>query len=149
MDREIPNWTQTINGTLDQNDLSSSVMRVWSAEQISDVTQAKIDAQWKFDDGRFDFGIERREMGSNTINYNGNNNQVLGGWGASAPGEFPEGLFDPFNVAGEFKDVSTGNSPAIGYRADARQLAQFLVSEYNGAEKAYIGVEDTQLAQRP
>lgn len=143
--QEIPSWTHTINGTLGEEDLSSSVMRIWSAEQISEVTQAKIDAQWEFEDGRFDFGIERREMGSNTINYNGNNNQVLGGWGASAPGEFPEGSFEPFDVAGEFNDVSTGNSPHIGYRADARELGEFLVSKYT-AQAAYIGVEDNQLA---
>lgn len=142
----IPNWTHTINGTLGTEDLSSSVMRVFSVEQVSDVTQAKVDAQWKFDDGRFDFGIERREMGSNTISYNGNNNQVLGGWGASAPGEFPAGLFEPFNVAGEFDDASTGNSPKIGYRADARDLAAALVKKYTGAQKAYIGVEDKQIA---
>lgn len=143
----IPSWTQTINGTLDEQDLSSSVMRVWSAEQLTEVNQARVDAKWKFDDGsRFDFGIERSEIGSNTISYNGNNNQVLGGWGASAPGEFPAGSFEPFDVAGEFNDVSTGNSPHIGFRADARDLAQFLVSKYNGAEKAYIGVEDNQLS---
>lgn len=149
----IPNWTHTLddsinsnsNGVLDEGDLSSSVMRIFSSEQLSDVTQAKFDATWKFDEGRFDFGIERREMGSNTINYNGNNNQVLGGWGASNPGEFPAGSFEPFNVAGEFEDYSTGNSPAIGFRADARELANFLVSHYDGAEKAYVGVEDTQI----
>jgi TonB-dependent receptor len=151
--RTIPTWTHTLddsinsnaNGVLDEGDLSSSVMRVWSAEQQSDVTQAKVDAQWKFDEGRFDFGIERREMGSNTISYNGNQNQVLGGWGASNPGEFPAGSFQPFNVAGEFEDYDTGNSPAIGFRADARELGRFLVSEYS-AQNAYIGVEDTQLA---
>ncbi|RYZ19611.1 MAG: TonB-dependent receptor, partial [Sphingobacteriales bacterium] len=143
----IPNWTNTINGTLGEEDLSSSVMRVFSVEQLSQVDQAKVDAKWKFDDGsRFDFGIERREMGSNTVNYNGNNNQVLGGWGASAPGEFPPGSFEAFDVPGEFKDVSTGNSPHIGYRADARELGAFLVQHYNGAQKAYIGVEDTQIA---
>lgn len=141
----IPNWTQTITGTLDEKDLSSSVMRVFSVEQLSDVKQAKVDAEWKFDDGRFDFGIERREIGSNTISYNGNNNQVLGGWGASAPGEFPAGSFEPFDVAGQFKDVSTGNSPHIGFRGDARELGAFLVKHYNGAQKAYIGVEDKQI----
>ncbi len=144
----IPTWTHTLDGTLGTEDLSSSVMRVWSAEQRSDVTQAKVDAQWQFDDGRFDFGIERREMGSNTIDYNTNNNQVLGGWGASAPGEFPASLFEEFDVAGEFKDASTGNSPHIGYRADARALAQHLVGIYpviaDGSGPAFIGVENTQ-----
>lgn len=151
--QDIPSWTHTLNGTLDENDLSSSVMRVWSAEQISDVTQAKIDASWEFEDGRFDFGIERREMGSNTISYNGNQNQVLGGWGAAAPGEFPDGSFEFFDVAGEFEDYSTGNSPHIGFRADARELAQALVGLYDGSlnsdgsrkELAYVGVENTQL----
>lgn len=150
----IPNWTHTLDGTLGTEDLSSSVMRVWSAEQVSDVTQAKVDAQWEFDDGRFDFGIERREMGSNTIDYNTNNAQILGGWGASAPGEFPAGLFEKFDVAGEFEDASTGNSPHIGYRADARDLAKHLVSIYPttevsssnplGSGPAYIGVENKQ-----
>lgn len=139
----IPNWTHTINGTLGEEDLSSSVMRVFSAEQLSDVTQAKVEAQWEFDEGRFDFGIERSEIGSNTISYNGNNNQVLGGWGASAPGEFPAGSFEPFDLTAEFDDVSTGNSPAIGYRGDARELGAFLVSQYSN-QPAYIGVEDTQ-----
>ncbi len=141
---EIPTWTQTNSADLGQN-LSSSVMRVWSAEQLSDVNQVKVDAKWKFDDGsRFDFGIERREMGSNTINYNGDNAQILGGWGAAAPGEFPAGSFEPFDVAGEFNDVSTGNSPHIGFRADARQLAKFLVGKYTNVP-AYIGVENTQV----
>ncbi len=141
----IPNWTQTIVGTLGEEDISSSVMRVFSVEQLSEVNQARVDASWKFDDGsRFDFGLERREVGSNTISYNGNNNQVLGGWGASAPGEFPTGSFEPFDVAGEFNDVSTGNSPHIGFRADARVLANDLVELY-AANKAYIGVEDTQI----
>ncbi len=144
---EIPNWTHTTINELGEEDLSSSVMRIFSAEQLSDVDQIKVDAKWKFEDGSsFDFGIERREMGSNTISYNGNNNQVLGGWGASAPGEFlGKGLFEPFDVAGEFEDVGTGNSPHIGYRADARELAKELVSLYS-AQKAYIGVEDTQVA---
>ncbi len=153
---DIPNWTHTINGTLGEEDLSSSVMRVFSAEQLSEVDQIKMDARWEFDDGsRFDFGIERREMGSNTINYNGNNNQVLGGWGASAPGEFEgEGFFEFFDLAGEFDDVSTGNSPHIGYRADARELANHLVSIYPTTEvspsnplgngPAYVGVENNQ-----
>lgn len=153
---KIPNWTHTLNGTLGEEDLSSSVMRVWSAEQLSEVDQVKLDASWQFDDGsRFDFGIERREMGSNTINYNGNNAQILGGWGAAAPGEFlGAGLFEEFDVTGEFDDVSTGPSPHIGYRADARELARYLVGLYPttevsasdplGAGPAFIGIEDTQ-----
>lgn len=139
--QKVPTWTHTLNQPLTDRALSSSVLRVWSAEQLSEVDQVKVDAQWEFEDGRFDFGIERREMGSNTISYNGNQNQVLGGWGASAPGEFPVGLFEPFNVPGEFDDVNTGSTPAIGFRADARDLANALVQKYT-AQQAYIGVEN-------
>ncbi len=146
--KKVPTFTNTFggDGLLTESDISSSVMRVFSVEQLSDVSQVKLDAQWEFDDGgRFDFGIERSELSSDTISYNGTNNQVLGGWGASAPGEFPAGLFTPFDVAGEFEDVNTGNSPGIGFRADAIELAEFLVSKYDGEQKAYIGVEDTQI----
>lgn len=141
--RDIPSYTNTIDGELDPSDISSSVMRVFSVAQFSDVTQVKVDGQWEFsDDSRFDFGIERSEISSNTVSYNGNNEQVLGGWGASNPGEFPDDLFTPFNVAGAFDSVSPGNSPSFGYRADARELAAHLVSIY---PNAYVGVEDTQI----
>lgn len=144
---ELPYWTYNIDdgvssnddGAFDENDVSSSVMRIWSAEQVSDVTQFKLDGVWEFDEGRFDFGIERREMSSNTTSYNGNQNQVLGGWGASNPGEFAEGSLEPFNVVGEFEDFNTGLAPSVGFRGDARQLAAQLVELYDGA---YIGLED-------
>lgn len=144
---ELPYWTYDIDdsvssngdGVFDENDVSSSVMRIWSAEQVSDVTQFKLDGVWEFDEGRFDFGIERREMSSNTTSYNGNQNQVLGGWGASNPGEFAEGSLTPFNVVGEFEDFNTGLAPAVGFRGDARYLASQLVEMYDGA---YVGVED-------
>ncbi|BCD99901.1 TonB-dependent receptor [Marinagarivorans cellulosilyticus] len=143
---DLPYWTWDTDdsivsngdGIIDENDLSSTVLRIWSAEQVSDVTQFKFDGMWEFDEGRFDFGIERREMSSNTTSYNGNNQQVLGGWGAAAPGEFPDGSFEPFNLVGEYSDFNTGSAPATGFRADARDLAAFLVSEYG----AYVGVEN-------
>ncbi|MDO3380915.1 TonB-dependent receptor [Gilvimarinus algae] len=141
--RDIPTWTHTIDGDLEEN-LSSSVLRIWSAEQISEVDQFKLDGSWEFDDdSRFDFGIERREMSSNSINYNGNNPQILGGWGATASGEFPDGLFDAFDLPGEFEDPDVGNTPRIGFRADARDLAAFLVEEYDHLN-TFIGVENNE-----
>jgi TonB-dependent receptor len=113
---------------LDAADISSSVIRTFSAEQTTDVTQLQLGGSWEFDDGRFDFGIDRSELETTTTSYNTNNNQVLGGWGASNPGEF-EGadLFEFFDVTGEFDDFSTGASPAMGFRGDARAITQFLI----------------------
>lgn len=151
--RDIPSWTHTLddtikpgnrNGVMDEGDLSSSVMRMNSSLQTTDVTQAKVDASWKFDEGRFDFGVERKEMSTTSNYYNGNNNQILGGWGADFPGEFGAGAFETINVAGEFDDYDTGLSPATGFRADARDLARILVQKYNDpAHLAYIGLENT------
>lgn len=148
---DLPYWNWTLddsiqgeasaNGEFDEGDISSTVMRIFSAEQTSDVTQVKLDGMFEFDQGRFDFGIERREMSSNTTNFNGTNNQVLGGWGADNPGEFPEGLITPFNVTAEFEDFSTGTAPAAGFKADARALAAFLDDAY---DSAYVGVENTE-----
>lgn len=126
------------NGDIDEGDLSSAVMRMWSAEQQTEVTQIRLDGVWQFEDGRFEFGLDRSEQSANTIDYNSGNEQVLGGWGADNPGEFSEGTFDEFNFVDEFDDFDTGSSPGIGFKADARDLAEQLVDLYDGA---YIGVE--------
>lgn len=149
---ELPYWTHELddsgannNGILDAGDVSSTVMRNFSASQVNDVTQIKLDGSLEFDNGRFDFGLETRDMSSNTKQYNGNNNQVLGGWGASNPGEFPDGLITPFNVAGEFNDFNTGDAPGVGFRADARDLADFLVNapQYQSLNP-YVGLQNKE-----
>jgi len=144
LDRDEPKeFVTNCNGELDAGDVSSTVMRMWSASQVSDITQIKIDGSLAFDNGRFDFGIERRDMSSNTVSRNGNNPQVLGGWGADNPGEFPEGMIEHFDVAGEFDDFSTGQAPHVGFRADALELAEFLVSapHYEG-QNPFIGLDN-------
>ncbi|WP_347329996.1 TonB-dependent receptor [Marinimicrobium locisalis] len=131
------------NGELDAGDVSSSVLRNWSAEQTNDITQVKLDGAWEFDNGRFDFGLEMRDMSSNTKQYNGSQNQVLGGWGVDNPGEFPEGMIEPFDVTGEFDDFNTGNSPHVGFRANAYELAKHLVDAPQYADQdPYIGIQN-------
>lgn len=144
---EDKEFVTNCNGALDVGDVSSSVMRNWAAEQVSDVTQLRLDGQLEFDNGRFDFGVEHRDMSSNTKSYNGNNAQVLGGWGADNPGEFPAGLIEPFDLVGEFDDYSTSNAPNVGFRADARDLANHLVQAEQYADaKPFIGLEDNNLS---
>ncbi len=128
------------NNVIDAADNSSAVMRMWTAQQESEVNQYRLDGKWEFDDGRFEFGIDRSEQSSDTVDYNASTEQVLGGWGADNPGEFPEGMIQPFNLAGEFDDFNTGGSPGIGFRADARALAQHLVDAPHYQQFApYIG----------
>ncbi|WP_028876202.1 TonB-dependent receptor [Teredinibacter turnerae] len=137
------NYLTNCNGVLDAGDVSSTVMRNWAASQVSDITQVKLDGTLEFDNGRFDFGVETRDMSSNTSAYNSNNAQVLGGWGADNPGEFPEGLLEEFDVVGEFDDFDTGDAPHVGFRADARELAEFLVSSPEYASvNPFIGLNN-------
>jgi TonB-dependent receptor len=136
-------YVTNCNGIIDAGDLSSAVMRMWSAEQKTEITQIRLDGAWQFDDGRFEFGLERSEQSSDTIDYNAENNQILGGWGADNPGEFPDGMLRPYDLVGEFEDFNTGPAPAMGFKADARELARYLVGapQYAGVDP-YIGIEN-------
>ncbi|WP_045827138.1 TonB-dependent receptor [Teredinibacter turnerae] len=129
------------NEQFDAGDVSSSVLRNWAASQESEITQVKLDGTLEFDNGRFDFGIEKRDMSSENKRYNGNNQQVLGGWGADNPGEFPDGLLEMIDVPGEFDDFSSG-APSEGFKGDARKLAEYLVTAEQYDEfDPYIGLE--------
>lgn len=148
---DLPYWTHELiseNGELNKEDISSSVLRNFSAEQDTNVRQFRIDASWMFDNafaifegGQLDFGIESSETRAHTVSYNGQNNQELGGWGASNPGEFNPNLFELFDLPGEFSDFSTGAAPPVGLRADARVMADYLVRIGSNPAHPYYATE--------
>jgi TonB-dependent receptor len=102
------------NGQVDSGDVSSTMLNLRQADQTSTVTQVKLDGAYELDNGRFDFGIEARDMESHTVNYAAEN-VALGNWNAGYPGEFGE-LVQPFDVQGEFDDYDP--LPGYGFRAD-------------------------------
>ncbi|WP_416307292.1 TonB-dependent receptor [Neptunicella sp. SCSIO 80796] len=97
-----PGFPPNTNGQVDNGDVSSTMFNLRQADQKSTVTQIKLDGTYLFDNGRFDFGIETRDMESHSLNYAAEN-IALGNWNGGYPGEFGE-LVQPFDIQGEFDD---------------------------------------------
>jgi TonB-dependent receptor len=104
---------------VDPSDLSSTMLNLDQADQLSSVTQIKLDGLYEFDNGHFDFGIESREMESSTRRY-ASGNTSLGNWDGNYPGEFGD-LVRPFDLQGEFDDFSP-RAGGYGFIANAAEL---------------------------
>lgn len=117
------------NGVLDVPDLGSQVMRIFYQDQITDITQARIDGAFQFEDGRLQFGVETRAMdmsqkGSEAYFPNGD-------WGVANPGEVPDDLVQPFCTSCEFDDFNIGNASRVGFKGDTVGLAEWAAATYN------------------
>lgn len=107
-------WTP--NGQVDPSDISSTMLNMNQADQKSSVTQIQFDGRLEFDNGHIDFGIESREMESDTRRY-ATGNVSLGNWDGNYPGEFGD-LVRPFDIQGEFDDW-TPKAGGYGFIANA------------------------------
>ncbi|WP_049631229.1 TonB-dependent receptor [Cellvibrio sp. pealriver] len=143
-------WTP--NGQVDPSDLSSTMLNLDQADQLSSVTQIKLDGRYELDNGHFDFGIESREMESNTRRY-ASGNISLGNWDGNYPGEFGN-LIRPFDLQGEFDDFSP-KAGGYGFIANAAELyeAAMTIPRYSSILPAKMNqsahnivVEDMQSA---
>lgn len=143
-------WTP--NGMVDPSDLSSTMLNLDQADQLSSVTQIKLDGRYELDNGHFDFGIESREMESDTRRY-ASGNISLGNWDGNYPGEFGD-LIRPFDLQGEFDDFSP-KAGGYGFIANAAELyeAAMTIPRYSSILPAKMNqsahnivVEDMQSA---
>ncbi|MBL8271277.1 TonB-dependent receptor [Steroidobacter sp.] len=109
--------------------LGSQYLRINYQEQTSDITQARINGNLKFDNGsRVQFGVETRAMESHQRASNAQ--MTLGDWGVARPGELPRELLQPFSIVGQFNDFSTAGVPLSGWKGNANALAQWAVNRY-------------------
>lgn len=118
------------NGIVDSGDVGSTMLNLNQADQKSTVTQVKFDGSWDFENGRFDFGLETREMESHTQRYE-TGNVALGNWDANYPGEFGD-IVKPFDIQGEFEDWNP--KPGNGFIANAADMyrAAMQIPRYQG-----------------
>lgn len=141
-DTELPTWSNVYddtlegkgangNGIVDIGDVSSTMLRLRNRGQKTNVTQVKLDGTYSFDDGRFDFGLETREMKSRTLNQQ-TGNIALGNWNAGNPGEFGD-LVQPFDLPGEFNDFPT-RSDGYGFIADPIALYEHALGQARYAD---------------
>jgi len=110
-------------------DLGSQYLRVNYQEQVTDITQARIDGNLKFDNGsKVQFGVETRAMESRQRASNAQ--MTLGDWGVARPGELPANLLQPFSLVGQFEDFNTAGVPRSGWKGNANALGQWAVDTY-------------------
>ena len=109
------------------NELGSQIMRIGVQQQESEVNEIRLDGHLDFEFGRFQFGVDMREM--ETHQRSSNNQMNMGNWGAGDAG-LPTGQslaqqLTPYSLVGLFDDFNPGTAPASSYRANATQLAQW------------------------
>lgn len=132
-------------GTQNAGDVGSTMLNLRNADQLSTVTQIKLDGSYEFENGRFDFGVEAREMESHTVRYHAQD-RSLGGWDASYPGEFGD-LVQPFDLHGEFDDFSPRREGGYGFRANAAEMYQYIIDNIDGSLARYANVVPTAMPQ--
>jgi TonB-dependent receptor len=121
----LANANGTRNPDFTANQLGSQMLRVWSTRQDAEVTQARLDGTLEFDNGRFQFGIDTRELTATRLN--GQSQAVLGDWGAtdaSAAAGMVE-LLRPFSLTGLFDDYNAAGAAPGAWRGDAAALARW------------------------
>jgi TonB-dependent receptor len=107
------------------NNLGSQRMRIWQTEQDGEVRQFRLDGNLEFDNGRFQFGVDRREVEMNR--RNGQSEAIMGDWGARDAGGIPgmAALLTPFSMTSLFDDFSTAGAAPGAWRGDAVALARW------------------------
>ncbi len=119
------------NNTFDQDDIGTSIQQRAYSENLSEITQAKIDGSYEFDEFSIDFGVESRSMTNHTIQSN--INDTMGNWGVENPGELPAGFLTPVDFASQFDDYNTDGAWTQGFRGDAETIGAWAANLYNFA----------------
>jgi TonB-dependent receptor len=122
----LPLATRTVAGNPNYSftpaELGSQVLRVNYQDQVTDITQARLDGVLKFEDsGSLQFGIETRSM--EMTQRGGDNFMTLGNWGVANLGEIPSDLLLPFSLVNQFDDFSVAGVPVNGWKGNANDLA--------------------------
>ncbi len=110
------------NFAFDVDSLGSQVMRLAFQEQVTEVDQLRLDSELEFDEGRFQFGVETREVEMTQRTSNGY--MQMGDWGVGDLGLVPDmvALLTPYNLVGEFNDFDAAGAPTLAWRGNANTL---------------------------
>jgi len=121
-----------VNPGFVEGEIGSQVLRVNAQTQVSEIKQGRIDGEWSFDRGRFQFGVDSSKQSTHRLQA-AENYQTLGDWGvANVDEDVANGLMDllqPVDIVGLFDDYSIGSSNGA-WRGNAGQLAQWAADNY-------------------
>lgn len=120
-----------VNPGFQEGEVGTQVLRVNAQTQISEIKQARVDGEWNFDHGRFQFGVDTNKSTTHRIQA-AEAYSTLGDWGvANVDRDTAAGLMDllqPVSIVGLFDHYSANSWPA--WRGNAGQLAQWASREY-------------------
>ena len=121
----VANVNGTVNPEFTTQQLGSQMLRVWGTEQTSEVNEARLDGKLEFENGRFQFGVDFRNVEMNRKTSQGE--AVLGDWSAGDAGGNPgmTALLTPFSMTGLFNDFGVAGAASSAWRGNATQLAQW------------------------
>jgi TonB-dependent receptor len=151
----FPNTAAMLAGTggnsdvaFDAGSMGSQVLRVNYQGQETEIEQFRAGTSLDFEEGRFQFGLETRDMEMNSRSSAGY--MALGDWGVGDAGTVPDmvGLMRQFSLTGGFDDFSPGGAPSGGWKGNANTLAQWAFANGYGnwSEEA---ATDGQLRYNP
>jgi len=127
-----------VNPGFVEGEIGSQVLRVNAQTQVSEIKQGRIDGEWAFDTGRFQFGVDSSKASTHRLQA-AENYSALGDWGvANVDSDVANGLMDllqPVDITGMFDDYNIGDTNGA-WRGDAGELAQWAADHYG----AGIGV---------
>jgi len=136
------------NFTFDANSIGSQVLRINYQDQDTEIRQARLDGALKFDNGRFQFGVETRTMDMRQRASGGT--LVMGDWGATDTGLVPDmvAMLQPFSLVNSFHDFNPSGAPTGGLKGSANALGQWALAHgyTNWSEVTAI---DGQLVYNP
>jgi len=115
-----------------EGEIGSQVLRVNAQTQISEIKQARVDGEWSFDSGRFQFGVDSAKSSTHRLQA-AEAYSTLGDWSvANVDSDVAGGLMNllrPVDIVGLFNDYGLGSNNGA-WRGDAGELAQWAANQY-------------------
>ena len=114
--------------TFDSSSIGSQVLRINYQDQATEIKQGRLDGELKFDNGRFQFGVETRAM--ETSQHASTGNLTMGDWGVGDAGAVPDmvALLKRFSLTGAFEDFNPRGAPTGGFTGNANQLGSWAMA---------------------
>jgi TonB-dependent receptor len=125
------NTNGDVNPGFVEGEIGSQVLRINAQTQISEIKQGRIDGEWLFDEGRFQFGVDSTKSSTHRIQAS-EAYSTLGDWGVgNVDADVAGGLMNflrPIDLVGQFDDYNIDSYPV--WTGDAGDLAQWAADQY-------------------
>lgn len=122
-----------VNSPFQPNNIGAQPLRVDAQSQVTEIKEGRIDGEWDFTDGRFQFGAD---LSKTTLHHTQakQNYQDLGNWSVTNAGQYPDlmNYLHQVNMTSLFNDYSTSGIANSTWIGNADSLAQWAKKHYPG-----------------